>query len=152
MSKVLGGLVCVVLAGSMAFAGAPVATVTSSAAFELRGAEVKVEGVPSWPVLQGDVIAAKAAPAVIVFKDGSRVTLLVNSKARVESTKDGLSFRLLDGAMQILAAPRSSVGYLSRDVPVKAPTGVETVAATAPTGVKRQALLLPPPPAPISTR
>ena len=152
MSKVFGGLVCVVLAGSIALAAGPVATVTSSAAFELRGAEVKVEGVPSWPVLQGDVVATKTAPALIIFKDGSRVTLQPNSKARVENTKDGLRFNLLDGVMQIIAARDSGVGYLSRDVPVKTPPGVETVAATAPTGVKRQALLLPPPPGPISTR
>jgi ferric-dicitrate binding protein FerR (iron transport regulator) len=136
----------------MAFAAAPVATVSSSSAFELRGAEVKVEGVPSWPVLQGDVIATKAAPAVIIFKDGSRVKLLVNSKARVDSTSKGLSFRLLEGVMQIIAAPGSSIGYLSRDVPVKSPAGVETVASTAPTVGTRHALLLPPPPAPISTR
>jgi ferric-dicitrate binding protein FerR (iron transport regulator) len=141
----------------LALAGGPVATVTSPAAFELRGAEVKVQGVPSWPVLQGDLIATKAAPAVIVFKDGSRVSLHPNSKARVESTKDGLSFRLLDGFMQILAAPGSGIGYLSRNVSVKSPALVETVVAATPgqTGVKLNTLLRtppPPPPDPISTR
>ena len=155
MSKVLGGLVCVVLV-SMAFAGAPVATVTSSAAFELRGAEVKVEGVPSWPVLQGDVIATKAVPAVIVFKDGSRVSLHPNSKARVESTKDGLSFRLLDGFMQILAAPGSGIGYMSRNVSIKSPAPmVETVVAATPgqTGVKLHPLdRAPLPPVNLSDR
>jgi hypothetical protein len=152
VSKVLGGLVCVVLAGSLAFAGGPVAAVSSSSAFELRGSEVKVEGVPSWPVLKGDVIATKAAPALIVFKDGSRVTLQANSKARVENTEDEIKLNLLDGVMQIIPARGSGVGYLSRDVPVKTSPAVETVAATPQTGVKRQALLLPPPPAPISTR
>ncbi len=155
MSKVLGGLVCVVLAGSMAYAGAPVATVTSSAAFELRGAEVKVEGVPSWPVLQGDVIATRAVPAVIVFKDGSRVSLHPNSKGQVESTKDGLRFRLLDGFMQVLAAPGSGIGFMSRNVQVKSPALVETVVAATPgqTGVKLQPLARAPlPPVNLSDR
>jgi len=150
--RLLAGLVCIVLTGSLALAAAPVGAVSSSSAFDLRGSEVKVDGVPSWPVLAGDVIATKVAPATILFKDGSRVILESNSKARVESTGDGLSVRLLDGDMDVLTAPGSTLRFWSRNTPVQAPAGVETAASTGKPAPPRHALLLPPPPSPVSTR
>jgi uncharacterized cupin superfamily protein len=134
-------------------AALPVAAVSSSTPFDLRGAEVKVEGVPSWPILAGDVIATKNGPAVIMFKDGSRVTLQNHTKAKIENTNGGISFRLLDGVMQVASAPGSNVRYLSGDVPVSVPAGVKKVVSTGPTGGKihtldRSAL----PPVNLSTR
>ena len=155
MQRAFGGLLSVVFTGSLAMAALPVAAVSSSTPFDLRGAEVRVEGVSSWPILAGDVIATKNGPAVIMFKDGSRVTLQNHSKARVESSSHGLSFRLLDGVMQIAAVPGSGVSYLLQDLPVSAPVGVEKVVSTAPnvpTGIGIHALRTPLPPVNVSTR
>jgi hypothetical protein len=155
VSRLYAGVLCALVTGSLAMAASPVAAVSSSAAFELRGGEIKVDGVSSWPVLAGDVIATRVAPATILFRDGSRVMLESNSKARVESTADGLSVRLLDGDMDILSAPGSTLRFLSRNSPVQATVGVETAASTATGGTKFHALLRtppPPPPSPLSTR
>jgi hypothetical protein len=155
VSRLFVGVLCALATGCLATAASPVAAVSSSGAFELRGGEVKVDGVSSWPLLAGDVIATRVAPATILFRDGSRVMLESNSKARVESTGDGLNVRLLDGDMDIVAAPGSTLRFWSGNVRVSAPAGVDTAASTTASGTRFHTLLRtppPPPPGPISTR
>jgi len=90
------------LAG-LAYSASPVATVTSSRSFELRGATVKPEGVPSWPVMAGDEIRTSSAPARIVFRDGSKVTLDAASAVRIEQTVGNVNVRLSSGSMDVLS-------------------------------------------------
>src|ERR1022692_4232830 len=86
---------------SMATAAAPVASVTSSTAFDLHGNRVNVNGVPWWPVMAGDDITTQSGQAVIQLRDGSRVELMGNSHAQVESKDGRLLIRLLSGTMLI---------------------------------------------------
>jgi hypothetical protein len=97
---------------------ASIATVTASGPFTLRGAAVNPEGVPSWPIMSGDEIAAQAVPVTVTFPDGSRIVLSPNSRARVQAGPDGRpTFQLLAGealydlrqldAVRLLALDRS---------------------------------------------
>ena len=142
------------LTGMLA-AAAPVATVSSSGTFELRGKQVKTDGVPSWPMMEGDEIGTSGGAATIQFRDGSRVTLNGKSRAKVEKTEDGLVFRLLAGAMQFTLAPKPAVAFYNGANVVPARVGVTTAASTSAvsTGVLvKPARVLPPPPPPISSR
>jgi ferric-dicitrate binding protein FerR (iron transport regulator) len=96
-------LVCAVQAAQ------PVGAITSSEPFLLRGARVAVAGVPSWPVAPGDDIATATSPAVISFRDGSRVTLGRNSKAKIESDGGPLLLRLLEGTGAYVFASGSAL-------------------------------------------
>ena len=90
-------------------AGPTVATVTSRAAFVLRGAPVPAGGSPTWPVMAGDTITTRASPATVSFKDGGRVTLGPDSKARIEKDGDKLAFRLLAGSSKYELPENSTV-------------------------------------------
>lgn len=82
-------------------AAQPVATVTSPAAFELQGHEVNVAGVPSWPVAAGDVVATHSSPATIQLREGVRVTLLEDSRVKIDSTSvSGITLELLAGRLR----------------------------------------------------
>jgi hypothetical protein len=145
------------LLATAASAAVPIASVTSTAPFYLNGAYVRVEGVPSWPVVAGDTIQTLEAPATILFKDGSRITVAAGSKTRIEENKGGTGVRLEDGTMQILQAPQSSLFFFLKNEAVSTTPGVEAVASTKPgSGLKPHPLLLgpppPPPPSPLSTR
>ena len=142
------------LTGLMAGA-APVATVSSAGTFELRGKQVKTDGVPSWPMMEGDEIGTSGGPATIQFRDGSRVTLNGKSRAKVEKSDDGLVFRLLSGAMQFTLAPKAAVAFYNGTNVVPARVGVATSASTGTAGVRAVVAptrILPPPPPPISGR
>ncbi len=72
-----------------------VATVTSTAPFQLRGANVTTDqGVPSWPVMPGDAIQAGSAPVIISFAGGSSVTLDPGSSAKITISGQTPTFQL----------------------------------------------------------
>ena len=79
------GVVGALLASvSLVCAQSQIATVTSTAPFQLRGANVSTDqGVPSWPVMPGNEIKAGSAPVVITFAGGSTITLEPGSSAKV---------------------------------------------------------------------
>jgi len=110
MKRVLIVLSVAATTALWATAAAPVASVTSSTAFDLHGNHVNVDGVPSWPVMAGDDIATQSGQAVIQLRDGSRVELLGNSHAQVESKDGSLLLRLLSGAMRILTLGPPAAG------------------------------------------
>ncbi len=101
-----------VVAG-VVFGASPVATVSSSGSFAMRGVIVKSAGVPSWPVLSGDEIATSTSSATLSLRDGSRVTLEKGSTAKVENAGAGLTLRLSSGSMQVFA--RSSALQVYHD-------------------------------------
>jgi hypothetical protein len=138
-------------------AAEPVASVTSTEPFLLRGALVTVSGVPSWPVAAGDEIATGTVPAVITFRDGSRVTLNVKSKAKIESEKGRLLLRVLEGAGSYFLVSGSMLRLFSGTSPVPAGTGQGTIAvagsgsgSSSPQGSLSRAARRPSPPAPVS--
>lgn len=83
--------------GLVAWAAAPVATVSSAEDFSLKGAPAPVAGVPSYPVMLGDEVQSGNASTVLRFKDGSKVTLAPHSRARVEESDSHLAVRLIMG-------------------------------------------------------
>src|SRR5437667_670663 len=94
-------LLCSMLAaiGLSAGAEAPLATISSSAPFELRGVRVPVEGVPSWPLVQGDVVATTMAPAVVSFPNLSQATVDKGSRIELKRNRDRTTLKLLGGSL-----------------------------------------------------
>ena len=127
------------------FAAAPVAKVSSSGDFRLRGATVRTAGVPSWPVMAGDEIATGAHPAIISFRDGSRLTLGRASRARLASENGALSFRLLDGVLDYRLASRSALRVFNQSTPLNDPNGIAATSPMSPNQIQSQ---LNPTPAP----
>jgi hypothetical protein len=123
--KVLRLVAGLFASSSLFLAAQPVATVTSSAAFELQGHEVNVKGIPSWPVAAGDVVATHSSPATIQLREGTRITLLSDSRARIDSTtEDGLKIDLLAGRLQVGSnLPRQVSIYVDGKI-AKASSGV----------------------------
>jgi ferric-dicitrate binding protein FerR (iron transport regulator) len=93
-----------------AWAQNQVATVSSPAPFQLRGAAVTPgQGVPAWPVMPGDEIIAGDAPVTVTFPDGSSVILGVASKARIDMSGQTPEFDLESGSAQFSLKTLSSV-------------------------------------------
>jgi hypothetical protein len=87
-----------------------VATASSSAPFELRGAAVNPgQGVPAWPVMPGDEMIAGDGPVTVTFPEGSTVTLGVASKARINMSGQTPEFDLESGSAQFSLKTLSSV-------------------------------------------
>lgn len=75
-----------------------VATVTSSAPFTLRGAGITPgQGVPTWPVLAGDVVKAGNTLTIVTFPDGSVITLAPGSEGKIDIVNGKPVFQLLGG-------------------------------------------------------
>src|SRR5947209_4615946 len=68
-----------------ALAQTPIATVSSGESFEVDGVKVPVAGLPSWPLMAGDVISTGEGPAVISLGDQGSLVLSKNSKLQLQS-------------------------------------------------------------------
>ena len=139
----------------LASAGQSIATASSSASFELRGSLVNVAGVPSWPLVSGDEVAAKSSPVAISLPDGSRVTLSSGSHLRIDSTAGSPAIHLVSGSLQYSIVSGSMVKLFNSTTLVPGRSGTISVGA-APVGSNRSgvqaSVLRPPPPGPISDR
>lgn len=96
MVAVLSATFCCCLAS---FASSVVANVSSAQPFSLDGHSISVAAVTSWPVIVGDEIGTIAVPAVLLFPDGSRITLGLNSKLRIGGTNEEPMLVLVAGAL-----------------------------------------------------
>jgi hypothetical protein len=111
-------IVCVLaVLCSVGLAERPVATITSSEAFELSGVRVPVAGVPQWPLVSGDEVVTGSAPALVSFADGSRVTMNARSRVKLQASGKETVLRLLKGDMAYKVAKNSPVklAALSKD-------------------------------------
>jgi hypothetical protein len=100
-----------ILYTSPIWAQGQIATVTSSAPFTLRGATVTPgQGVPSWPIMAGDVITGGSAPTVVTFPDGSVVSMAPASQARIGFEGGKPVFHLLCGSSDYSLRSLTSVG------------------------------------------
>lgn len=135
-------------------AASPVATVTSGTPFQLRGAPVNPNGVPSWPVMAGDEIKTENGDATIRFFDGSQITLGARSQARVEQVDNSAVFRLLQGDVDVRPAAKSTLQVFNNSKLVTAPAGTVTHASTNPskTGSRVSTLGRLPPPPPVTSK
>jgi ferric-dicitrate binding protein FerR (iron transport regulator) len=117
-------------AGAVAFAAAPVGTVSSSMAFDLNGVAVMPQGVSSWPVTAGDEVRAGGAPVVIRFQDGSRMTLSEQSRVRLVRNGDNVSVNLVGGDAQFSLTQGSTLQVLSLGRQVGSRNGSITTGTT----------------------
>lgn len=136
---IMAGLV---LLGFLLQAAPPVATVTASEPFLLRGTQVPVAGTPKWPVMSGDEVAALEAPVHLMFRDGSKVTLGQRSRARVENLGDTPVVRILQGLSEYSLKSPSSLRLYSGQTSV----GTGSLTGTIRTGTGMEALAALPPP------
>ena len=113
-------------AGARELQDGQVATATSVTPFELRGASVSTDkGVPSWPVMPGDVVVAGDSGVTLSFQDGSKIVLGVMSEAKVSIMGGTPVFDLESGFAQYsLKAPSSVVLMVyGKTVPPKKSSG-----------------------------
>jgi hypothetical protein len=150
--------VIIALVAAVVFAVSPLGKVTSSEPFQLRGAQVPVAGVPSWPLMNGDEIGAVTAPATIQMRDGSRVVLAKGSRAKVEE-KDGKTLlRLVAGTGEYSLTAKSDTLLYVKDKPAAIPSGSKGVisldgrAVSSAVGAQVKPALLPPPPPVLSSK
>lgn len=137
MRTVLGVLAITFASVSFTNAQDQIATVTSNAKFQLRGAAITPgQGVPTWPVLAGDNIKAGTAPTLVTFTDGSVLVLDAASVAAVEVANDTPVFRLLKGSARYSLKSLTSVELLATDqrVNVSSLTGSYSIGSQKQTG------------------
>ena len=124
-----------ILSGALALLGLfgimqaqqPVATVTSSASFTLRGAAVSPgQGVTMWPVMAGDSVKAGNAITIITFPDGSVITLEPGAEAIVTFANGMPVFQLVSGTAHYSLKSLSAVQLVASG---------QTVTPTALSGV-----------------
>ena len=115
MKRLRSAFVFGFILSSFAFAGKPVATVTSAVPFALDGHSINTPGVSSFPVVVGDTVATSHGPAVLVFSDGSALKLGSNSSVRIGGLDAKPKIVLLAGALDYKLVPGSAVSVTNLD-------------------------------------
>ena len=116
-------LVAVVV--SVAMAATPIATVVSGEGLKVRGTAVPPTAVSSWPVASGDELASGAGPAVVMFKDQTRVTLSPNSRVKLDERDGNSCVVLLEGSIGLSAAAGAKLAVGARGTSLVAQTPFE---------------------------
>ena len=134
MRKLVCVLTALLAAVPMMCGEGQVATVTSTAPFQLRGASVTTDqGVPSWPVMPGDAIQAGTAPVVTTFAGGSSVILDPGSSAKITISGQTPTFQLECGTARYTLSALSAVKLNDPVSPPKL-TGVYSITCNKPAG------------------
>jgi len=96
-----------------------VAVVASSSHFQLRGAKVAPnQGVPSWPVMAGDLVNAGDAPAAVSFSDGSGATLERGTLVRLDRSGRTPVLQLVCGTVRYSLKSADAVKLMSQNGPL----------------------------------
>lgn len=104
------------LTAAFAWAQSQVATVTSTAPFTLRGATVTPgAGVPSWPIMSGDVVKSGGAVSIVTFPDGSVMTMEPGAEARVSLENGKPVFQLTAGVAGYSLKSLSAIKIMEAD-------------------------------------
>ena len=119
--------VCVIAA----MAAEPIASITSRGTVELSGIEIQSTLLPSLPVVPGDDVATFSFPAIMVFRDKSRVVLGTNSRVRLETAGGQTQVRLLDGSLDFNLAAGSGLRVLGPGGSIEPQSGSKGSAAVA---------------------
>ena len=100
----------IVFAVSVAFAARPAGTLSVSGAVIISGTHMSAATVSFWPITSGDDIATLDSPAVLILRDNSRIALGRNSKGKLVSHGDRLTFELVSGSVDYnLVSPMSAI-------------------------------------------
>ena len=95
-------------------------TVDAAKGLQLNGQTVPVEGTRRWPVGTGDELKSDEAPVVLTMKDGSRIVLGKQTRAKLEAG----TVRLLAGTMQYTLAAKSPLQVAVKSDVLTARTGL----------------------------
>ncbi|HLJ50823.1 MAG TPA: hypothetical protein VKU01_32655 [Bryobacteraceae bacterium] len=125
--RIFTAVSCLFTCGGL-FAAAPTVSVSSSEPFRLRGAEVVVAGVPSWPVFDGDEVGAEKGPATLKLSCGSRVQLNAGTVAVVTFEAANFVVHISSGAAVYKIAKGCPVLFEGTD---GAPVAATQIAGTA---------------------
>jgi len=90
-------------------AASSVGTVTSAEPFLLSGTRVPVAGIPNWPVLEGDEVVMARSPGLMIFRDGTQVYLLPNSRIKISAAGERTLVRLEEGGLAYKFSKNSRV-------------------------------------------
>jgi hypothetical protein len=99
---------------SVLVAANPIATVVSGEGLKVRGTPIPPTAVSSWPVVSGDELASSASPAVVMFKDQSRLTLNASSRVKIEQHNDYTCIYLLEGSLNLSAVSGAKIAVCGR--------------------------------------
>ena len=91
-------------------------------------------GTHEWPLVDADEILTDSAAAVLLFLDGSRVTLAAKSRVKIESVDARTKVRLLDGALQFKLSDPARVDIYNRGLRQTGSAGNVSTAAPGRTG------------------
>jgi hypothetical protein len=83
----------------MASGVAPLASATSGGDFRIDEALVKVKGVPTWPVMDGQTVESLKAPVAVSFPKKAELALCNDSKVKVSQTHETVLVHLTDGSL-----------------------------------------------------
>jgi hypothetical protein len=136
--KITTLILSLVLGISTMLTGAEAAgSVEAVKGLQMNGQTVPVEGTKSWPVAAGDELKSEGAPVVLTMRDGSRIVLGKNSRAKVEAG----TVRLVSGTMRYDVAANSALRVAVKDEVMTARTGVVSTVgnAAAPAVASQQA-------------
>jgi hypothetical protein len=98
-------------------AAQPAATVFTSGPLKINGVQMANAGIPSFPLAAGDEIATTANQAIIVFPDGSRITMGKGARAKL-STEGPRGIDLLAGTAVYKSTSLSTFGMRAFGRPV----------------------------------
>ena len=99
-------------------AAAPIATLTTGGPVKVNGTLVPTAGAPTWPLVLGDEIATTTQPAMLLFADGTRVTLAQNTRVNLPKCAPPV-LDTLEGTITYKMAPASKLLLCALGRPIK---------------------------------
>lgn len=141
MVKIMNRLAILVLAAGipyLAFGSTPIASVSSASAFTLDGHSVLAPGVSSWPLVIGDQLTTSKTPALMSFRDGSRLTLAPKCQIKLTGTTEKPRVVLVAGNLEYRLAPGSVLSLTTSETAqdTNPPAAGQTPSGPAPTEVQ----------------
>jgi hypothetical protein len=97
----------VVLLGTLAFAGSPIAAVMGTATYEVNGVAIPTRG--GVPVSIGDEVVTQSGTATLKFRDGTGIVLHANTRAKLAGDDAAPTVRILRGMATYSLAPNTKV-------------------------------------------
>jgi len=110
----------IIMTPLVVIAADPVGRITSSGPLTLDGKAVPATAASSLPLVAGDEIATSSSAATIFFSDGSRTTILPNSRVKLEHNGSSVALRVLSGSVDLKRANGSPIKLIALTVPAGA--------------------------------
>jgi hypothetical protein len=119
----------ILVCGVLAWAAAPVASVTSAGPIQLSGSAAPATAVASLPLVVGDRITTSNFAALVMFTDRSRLMVAPNSSVKVEGGATGILVRISDGVAALYPSNGSAIRLVNAAAGLLSPaSGLRSVA------------------------